>query len=719
MTALPELAESLDPPTTPLRGALKLTGAQERELMRLVRVRMGSAVQSYSKSGWLEKRNRAMQQYMGNMDERKDPGTIFELSNITLNLPKRFVRITAARIYDSMLTSNPILGVTVEGKGDDYEVARVIERYVGHQIERASIRNVLREAETLACIRGETIVKTTWERRVSRSRKKGEILIREGQPVRARDGNVVRKDDVWVEDGEDLVLSRDRRVRLAKGEIPEWAEQEYDHYRLTFDGLEASCIDHRDFICSTVEKDIHSADFCAVRMDMELDKVIAMLAPVKDSLQTREAIRKLRASANTDGQQESMKPELFRGEEARSRDALPLCELAEVYMRVVLQDDGIADEIALLVDTKNDQILAYDYLDNVSPTGQRPLRVIRMEPVPHRWYGTGFYELFADRHKFCDLFINRVNLAASLSGNIKIENPMATEEGMAGEPIEFGTNKTYRLREGFAAEDVFKVITIPNDAAASENLLNMLMQVTQLEAGIVSAGDHGLAGLPAASLATGIRSLDRVANVLLKNMLYDIVDGFEAVLKDCVALTLRNYDPLDAERLMGEDAAAVLEKNRDFSQLPYQVKMLLSNSKDSDVVEAHKQAFDILVGYEQLPPEPKVRIRPIVYRILQTMGIEDVDKALGAEAMAAEAALAIMPPPEALAAMQAQAEQAAAPPAEENAPTEDAAAPTTEEPIAPEDAMPRIPPNYQPPSKELQFAPIEDGQMLPVPERNE
>lgn len=716
MTALTELAESLDPPTAPLRGALKLSGAQERELMHLVKIRMGSATQSYSKSGWLEKRNLAMQQFMGNMDERKDPGSIFELSNITLNLPKRFVRITAARIYDSMLTSNPILGVTVEGKGDDYEVARVIERYVGYHIERAGVRAIMKEASLLACIRGETVVKTTWERRVSRSRKKGTILIIDGEPARARDGNVVRQDDIWIEDGEDLVLSRDKRVRLKKEDIPEWAEQEYDFFRVSYEGLEASCIDHRDFICSTTEKDIHSADFCALRMDMELDKVIAMLAPVKDSLQAREAIRKMRATANSNGTQESMKPELFRGEEQRSRDALPLCELAEVYMRVVLQDDGIADEIALLVDTKNDQILAYDYLDNVSPTSQRPLRVIRMEPIPHRWYGTGFYDLFADRHKFCDLFINRVNLAASLSGNIKIENPMATEEGMAGEPIEFGTNKTYRLREGFAAEDVFKVITIPNDAAASENLLNMLMQVTQLEAGIVSAGDHGLAGLPAASLATGIRSLDRVANVLLKNMLSDIVEGFEAVLKDCVALTLSNYDPFDAEQLMGEEAAALLQKNRDFSQLHYQVKMLLSNSKDSDVVEAHKQAFDILVGYEQLPPEPKVRIRPIVYRILQTMGIEDIDKALGAEAMAAEAALSIMPTPEALAAMQAQAEQAAPPPEDEAMPQEDAPAPPPAE--APEDEMPRLPVNYQPPSKELQYAPIEDGQMMPIPERD-
>jgi hypothetical protein len=713
MIALPELAENLDAPIAPLRGTLKLTGAQERELMRLIKTRIGTATANYSKSGWLEKRTRAMQQYMGNMEARRDPGSIFELSNISLNLPKRFVRITAARIYDSMLTSSPILGITVEGKGDDHEVARVIERYVGHQIERSGIRSVLREAETLACIRGETVVKTTWERRVSRSRKKGTVLIRESKPVRARDGNLVRQDDTWVNEKDDLVLARDRRIRITPDDIPVWEEQEYDYYRVTFDGLEASCIDHRDFICNTTEKDIHSSDFIAVRMDMELDRVAAMLAPVKDTIEAKNLLRKMKSTASEEGGQYSAKAEFFRGEETRSQDALPICELAEIYMRVVLTDDGIADEIALLVDLRNDQIIAYDYLDNISPTGQRPLRVIRMEPVPHRWYGTGYYELFEDRHKFCDLFINRVNLAASLSGNIKIENPMATEEGMAGEPIEFGTNKTYRLREGFTADDVFKCVTIPNDSNASENLLNMLMQVTQLEAGIVSAGDHGLAGLPAASLATGIRSLDRVANVLLKNMLYDIVDGFEWVLKDCVALTLKNYDPFDAERLMGEQSAELLSKHRDFTQLQYQVKMLLSNSKDSDVVEAHKQAFDILIGYEQLPPEPKVRIRPIIYRILQTMGIEDVDKALGAEAMAAEAALAIMPSPEEMQQIANNAQQAPPPSPEEISATLDNAPATSDENV------PRVPATYTPPPKEKEYSPIEDGQMMPTPERAE
>ena len=433
---------------------------------------------------------------------------------------------------------------------------------------------------------------------------------------------------------------------------------------------------------------------------MELDKVIAMLGVASKTKEGIDAIRKLKSTAKSEANSETLKPEIFRGEEERNKDATPLCELAECYLRVQLEEDALPDEIAVLIDLKNDQLLAYDYLDNVSPTGQRPFRVIRMEPVPHRWYGTGFYELFADRHKFCDLFINRVNLAASLSGNIKIENPMATEEGMAGEPIEFGTNKTYRLREGFTAQDVFKVVTIPNDSAASENLLNMLMQITQLEAGIVSAGDHGLAGLPAASLATGIRSLDRVANVLLKNMLYDFILGFESVLKDCVALTLKNYSLREAELLMGPDQAKILAKNRDYDSLHYHAKIQLSNAKDSDVIEANKQAFDILVNFEQLPPQPRERLRPIIVKILSKMGIEDVDKALGPEAMAAEAASEI------LVADQPELQQGA-PPSEENT-----------DPNAPN--VPKAPPPvYKEPPKELKDAPIEDGQVQPIPERAE
>jgi hypothetical protein len=630
MNFKPQQPIELDPPQAPLRGDLILTGGQERALVQHFIERLRAAKASYGRDGWKEKREKAMQHYGSNVNDRAEAGTIFEKSNMTLNLPKRYVRITSARVYDELLTSSPMLRVTVEGKDDDWEDARVMERFAAYKLEEAKIRSVLRQSETLAAIRGECVVKTTWKRSVQRYWRTTEVLIApNGRPVVAKDGNPVTKRDAFErrEDGS-FFLARDPSVKIP--EKPVWQTMRVPMQRVLFSGLEACPISHHDFYCATTEPCIHLSDFCGLRVDLEIDEVEAMLA----GIETPEAdlfLSKLRNrpdSGNARDGAEKEKPDEWRGETPRHLDALPKFAFAEVYARVVVDKDGRADEIAALVDLENEQLLTYDYLDNISPTGRRPLRVVRMEPVPHRWYGTGFYELFADRHKFCDLFLNRVNLAASLSGNIKIENPNATEEGLAGEPIEFGTPKTYRLRDGYTPDDVLKVIPIPNDAGPSENLLNMLMQVTQLEAGVVSAGDHGMAGLPAAGLATGIKSLDRVANVLLKNILFDFVTGFEEVLHDAVALILTNYEEDEAARLMGAEKATLLAKYRDITQLPYRCKLQLSASKDADVIENHQQAFKILAEYLTFPPDIRQRLLPVVTKILTVMGIEDVDKAL-------------------------------------------------------------------------------------------
>ena len=629
MKFLPDLPIELDPPKAPLRGNLVLTGGQERALTRHFLERLRSVQGSYVSDDWLEKRNMSMRHFASNMEDRRRPGTIFEKSNMSLNLPKRYVRITASRVYDELLTSNPMMSVTVEGKDDDYEDARVIERYCAFKLDQAKMRLVLREAETLAAIRGETVVKTTWKRKTQRYYRTAVVLIGpDGEPVRARDGNPVLQTDAFsdAENG-DKILMRDPRIILTG--TPTWEERRVDMRRVLYNNIESACLDHRDFFCNATESDVHKSDFCAIKLDFGLDEVKAMLAPLEGQEDADAFISKLENSL-LDGKTkaESHRPDRWRGETERHRDAIPQCPFAEVYARVILDEDGQADEIAALIDLENEQLLTYDYLDSISPTGRRPFRVIRMEPVPHRWYGTGFYELFSDRHKFCDLYMNRVNLASSLSGNIKIENPMATEEGLAGEPIEFGTTKTYRLREGYSTDDVFKVIPIPNDSQSSENLLNMLMQVTQLEAGIVSAGDYGMAGLPAAGLASGIKSLDRVANVLLKNILADFISGFEDILADAVALIMTYYDDADAEMLMGPEAAATLSKFREISQLPYKVKLQVSTSRDGEVIENHTKAFEMLMQFEQIPPEARVRLRPVLMRILTVMGIEDVDQAL-------------------------------------------------------------------------------------------
>lgn len=629
---LPKTSIDDDPPRTPLRGGLVLTGTQERALAKHFVDRAGRAQNSFEDSEWLKKRNIAMAHFGNDMSDRKAPKTIFEKSNMTINLPKRYVRITSSRAYDELLTSSPMISVSAEGNDDAWDDASAIERYCSYKLEQAGLRAVLREAQMLACIRGEAVVKTTWKRRTVRSIRSAVVLLDEasGKVLLANDGNPITQKDAFI-DGLDgrKVLARDQKMKLP--DVPKWGVRNVSFVKVVYNGLDAATIDHRDFICSTTARDVHEADFVGIRTGIPIDNVYSMLLPLgKGNALAVEFLNKLGSniSGGRDAGSNSEEPEARRGEGGESADAVPSCKFIEVYARVLISEDGQSDEIAALLDIENEQFLAYDYLSNISPTNQRPFRVLRMEPVPNRWYGTGFYELFADRHKFCDLFLNRVNLGASLSGNIKIENPSATEEGLAGEMIEFGTDKTYRLREGYTVDDVFKVIPIPNDTAASQNVLNMLMQMAQLEAGVVSAGDHAMASLPSSNLAAGIKSLDRVANVILKNILFDFVSGADAILADAVAIILATHDQLDSEKLMGSDNSDLLEKYRDPSLFSYKIKLRLAVNKDSEIIENHTRAMELLMQWASMDVEVRERLRSILLKILKVMGIEDAEKSL-------------------------------------------------------------------------------------------
>lgn len=627
-----ELELLLDPPQAPLIGELKLTGQQENALKALIKQRITAAQGSCYADNWLEERRIATANYANDFSDRKGKG-IFSFSNISLNLPKRYIRIIAAKTFDELLSSNPMIFVGPEGDDDSSEEAQAVQRLLAYKFDEARLRDVLLEAVTAAGIRGEAVVKFNWKKRLRRHRRRCRLLLMDGQPVFARDGNPVCDKDVFLpsqEEGEENVriLARDPSIKIEGN--PTWSDERSVQFRaVVYDGIEICLLDYRDFLCNTTERCIHEADFVAVKVDIPVDDVLKMLSPVKDTPQAQQFAASLKSTARPEGEAEASKPNERQGETPRSMEATPLGHFAEVYIRLMVEPDGDSDEIACLYDIKNDQLFTYDYLCNISNTHWRPMRRICIDPVEGRWHGTGIYKLFSDRQKFCDLFLNRVNFRASMAGNIKFENPYATEEGMAGEPVEFGTNKTYRLREGYSKDDAFGIITVPDDGAASNDLLNMLLQVTQLEAGMVSAGDQGLGGLPANDLATGIKSLERVANSLQKVIFHNLINGFEDIINDCAKIVMQNISRYEVERLMGPEQADIIDRCRDLDWLKYKVKLVLSNAKDSDTLKANEQAVNIATSYHNIQiPAVQAALRPLFIKILKTLGVEDADKRL-------------------------------------------------------------------------------------------
>jgi hypothetical protein len=627
-------------PLVPMQGHLELDATTEKRLTDLVIRRYEDAMASMtsgfgSKNGsWLSRRKLAHQHYESNFTDRQVQGSIYQHSNLSMNLPKRYSRITTAKSFDELLSAEPMFAVISEGQEDSPKDSRIIERYTLHKLTEAKLKLTLREATQAATIRGESIVKTTWKTKIARSRKVVDVLLNEnGEPILTKDGNPVTRNDIW-DFNEETGLSHLAKEPEIKTD-PKHDKLNFERRKVTFrrvvrDGLEIKCVNFEDFVCHLAEENIHDADFIAHRFDLPIDEVAGMLGPVANTPQGRRYLNILKKSAQASEANASVASQANdnRGETGRSHLATPLVTMAECYMRCTIENDGVADEIMVLFDVDNGQVLFYDYLQNVTATGRRPFEVIRIEPVPDRWYGTGFYELFSDRHKFVDLFLNRVNFRSSITGNIRIENPFATEEGMAGEPIEFGSNKTYRLREGYDVKNVFRVITVPDDSGQSKDMLNLLLQTTQLEAGMVSGGDQGIGGLPSASLATGIKSLDRIANTIIKNIFFDLITGYESVIQSAAYTALAKHSTRDAEALMGKENAKIIDAARDTSLLGYRLKLLLSNARNSDVMESHRQAIDIVSSYYQLSPEIQKIMRPLFLQLLTSLQIDGADSLL-------------------------------------------------------------------------------------------
>jgi hypothetical protein len=143
------------PPTT----YLKLTDEQRNNLVKRAcdridecRTKMGLVFgQGLAKAGsWAWDRQIAQMQYDGVYDWRKDIGlTVFIENNWSMNVPKRFIRLMAAKVTSDLLGTEPYFACMPE-KSADAELAKEVEAKVQDEVARSNASEVLREAVRVA-----------------------------------------------------------------------------------------------------------------------------------------------------------------------------------------------------------------------------------------------------------------------------------------------------------------------------------------------------------------------------------------------------------------------------------------------------------------------------------------------------------------------------------------------------------------------------------------
>jgi len=388
------------------------------------------------------------------------------------------------------------------------------------------------------------------------------------------------------------------------------------------EGLEGRVLDPRDFICPLKVNSIHEADICA----HFYDESPAVLKQVYGGFDVSQGY----FSAPESGEKS---PIASQGEQAGGGREQQWVPVGEVYVRFDADEDGREENILLVIDRDRGDgtPLFFDYLHN--HMRKRPFEVIHgLRKVPARWYGVGIYADKYDQLIFVDKTFNRINLKNSKACTVTAVRRDAIEEWSDQKiDIALGGNEVLTLNSKWGKDqgEWLEQKRLMEVSQEETELMRNMLQAMDQEFGYISAADASATGLNQSKTATGIASIERSSNTIVKAVERVHTAGIEAVLEQGVDILLENMDPL---RLAVSSESELLTLNRaEIRDLPRDVRLLLTRSRSSELLSTNQQATQKANEYFDLmdaKPRRARALRPLYISQLKALEVQDADDLL-------------------------------------------------------------------------------------------
>jgi len=568
-------------------------------------------------------------------------GGIFENSNLVVPVTRRIARQMIARALKFFIGSEPWFAAQPEGAADR-GLADKIQRYARYKFDRLRVKDAIKQAVTLAFVRGECVIKTTFKETEQVYRRNVKVLVDvDGNDILGADGDFITENDrfVPVEDANGVsVLMLERDMTTQQPLVPIFIEKTINRRSKINSGPTAEPVYYQDFICPLNSPSVDDADFCAHLYDAPVMKLAELYtqksmlvdAPDVGLEKIKTAIEQIRLAAGESGQPKAGagQARYDKGESVQPKDeANPSLEVAECYLRYDADGDGITEEIMLLLDVRNQKAIFYEYTANLTADGKRPFSVLRVNPVDGRWYGIGAVEQFKSSQDFIDLCVNRLNFAQGGSGRVTFWRPDATFEGSANPNLMLNNGGTYTLRPGFQSTDALAYVTLPEPKQDQINyMLNYFTQLVQLESGVVNAGDQEFAGLPSSQLATGIRNIQDSGNEMFSQYIMDLEASLTQVMDRLLLILLNNLDRKEAFIYLEGDAMELITITpEDVKDIRLNVKLLLTRFHGEQMLQSNAQAAQLVTQFYGLPPEVQQKVSLFYQQSLKALGVVDAE----------------------------------------------------------------------------------------------
>lgn len=630
-------------------------------------------------SDWQRRRTDAREAYAGNMAHRARLGGIFavERTNLSMNVPARFIRLMAAKYSADLIGARPFFA-TMPAKIRDKEMAKIakqVEAKVQDEIWASNLQPVLSESIRVALTEGERAIKIGWLQDETEYPGPAEVAVLNGQPIKTPRGQYVfRNDDLIrvVAELDDKGIPTGRPLRTlapeeqpAEGETvevrlkkepgylftskPVW--QKFDDLPQTlvnWSGLYAAGLFSEDFLYPVNVSSLRdpACDIMVHRYDMPLDDVVA-------EYQNAGFEAKWRAHRSGALSQASAP----QGGEEASNDALrPMLNIHETYFKVRLPGARKPSWLFIVIDYLTRMPIYAEYLGKLKMK-RPPFILLRgLESVPGRAYGMGVYEKFWDKHCSIDMLFVRAKDKNSTANSIDFLHMGGIQEILDNQPFEVGAvgngqKLTYHIpansQGDFGAKNppYFRVNLNEMNEGDFE-LMVRLIESGELEFGYLSAANETTKASDTTT-ATEVRNVERTGNILHESSEALISGDIESVLEIVTDVVLENADLEDFQYVEDSEELAGLNPD-EIRNMERDVRLLRSKQSAADQIEVNTAAKAAVLEYYALPKRLQKKTRDFYLEIMASYKIGDGDDKLidpTEEEIAAEAQASVQPQP--------------------------------------------------------------------------
>jgi hypothetical protein len=651
----PESPEATDQPRVPFQGNLELTYEQEERLIEHAMKRLDDLEKELGRNivksaDWYQNVEQAREGKGSHLGKRERYeatwhndvtwrpyilGGIFEKSNFNVTLVRRIVRQMVARANNYFFGTDPWFSAEPEGV-EDRVLAYKVDRYAKFKLKQSRSRSSKENAVELAFIRGETVMKSTYRRKEDLYETTATVLVDiEGEPIMDSKGGYIFESDDWTaaamvneltgepDEASSSVEVLARDPNIIKPEFPLWMPMKIPQRVTLFSGAESEPVYFKDFLCPLAAKSVQDAD-CVVHLyDQPITELIDqyrrmdLLDPQAADDDSFEALKRsvemFRELAENDGNPKASRNQTSDYRDSDSvehaeSDADPIIEAAEFCLHFDANEDGIMENIFLVLDRKTRMPIYYEYVANVTPDGERPFTVIRPMDVDGHWYGVGAIEMFESTQDIVDLLMNRWNFSQSSSGRVTFWNPSATLEGQDNPHLKLNDGQTYTLAPGRTAEEALGYVTLPDiKYEYIQNMLEFFMQLAMNESGVQHANDANMVGLDQAKLATGIRNIEKSGMEMFSIFISKLEIGIQETLAKEIDLVFANLDEEEVfQYFSGDDDPdeqyLMNITPEDVRNLKFNVEVLLTRYKGEQVLQQAMVGIDAVEKYYSQHP---------------------------------------------------------------------------------------------------------------------